>query len=107
MTEDNAFGTIAGLQRAHYGLTCGTPFPGSPGAPTNGPGHAEIARACGAEGHRKASADELLPDLEAAIASGRPVVLDVPVISDATPTTGHWNILDIHSPGKDLSHVST
>lgn len=105
--NNNAFGTIAGLQKAHYGLTYGTTFPGSPDAPTNGPGYAEIARAYGAEGVRVTSADELLPALAAAIASGRPTVLDVPMINNPTPTTGHWNILDIYSPGKDVSHVST
>ena len=53
------------------------------------------------------AADELLPMLEAAIASGKPTVLDVPMINNPTPTTGHWNILDIYSPDKDVSHVST
>lgn len=105
--NNNAFGTIAGLQKAHYGLTYGTTFPGSPDAPTNGPGYAEIARAYGAEGVRVTSADELLPALQAAIASGRPTVLDVPMINNPTPTTGHWNILDIYSPDKDVSHVAT
>ena len=105
--NNNAFGTIAGLQKAHYGLTYGTIFPGSPDAPTNGPGYAEIARAYGAEGVRISSADELLQALQAAIASGKPTVLDVPMINNPTPTTGHWNILDIYSPDKDVSHVST
>ena len=105
--NNNAFGTIAGLQKAHYGLTYGTTFPGSPDAPTNGPGYGEIARAYGAEGLRISSADDLLPALEAAIISGRPTVLDVPMINNPTPTTGHWNILDIYSPDKDVSHVST
>ena len=105
--NNNAFGTIAGLQKAHYGLTYGTTFSGSPDAPTNGPGYAEIARAYGAEGVRISSADELLQALQAAIASGKPTVLDVPMINNPTPTTGHWNILDIYSPDKDVSHVST
>ena len=105
--NNNAFGTIAGLQKAHYGLTYGTTFPGSAAAPTNGPGYADIARAYGAEGHRLSAADELLPALEAAIASGKPTVLDVPMINNPTPTTGHWNILDIYSPDKDVSHVAT
>jgi len=102
-----AFGTIAGLQKAHYGLTYGTTFPGSADAPKNGPGYADIARAYGAEGHRLGAADELLPALEAAIASGKPTVLDVPMINNPTPTTGHWNILDIYSPDKQVSHVAT
>ena len=105
--NNNAFGTIAGLQKAHYGLTYGTTFPGSAEAPANGPGYADIARAYGAEGHRLSAADELLPALEAAIASGKPTVLDVPMINNPTPTTGHWNILDIYSPDKDVSHVAT
>ena len=105
--NNNAFGTIAGLQKAHYGLTYGTTFPGSPDALTNGQGYAEIARAYGAEGVRISSADELLQALQAAIASGKPTVLDVPMINNPTPTTGHWNILDIYSPDKDVSHVST
>ena len=105
--NNNAFGTIAGLQKAHYGLTYGTTFPGSPDAPTNGPGYADIAKAYGAEGRRISSADELLPALDAAIASGKPTVLDVPMINNPTPTTGHWNILDIYSPDKDVSHVAT
>lgn len=105
--NNNAFGTIAGLQKAHYGLTYGTTFPGSPDAPANGPGYAEIARAYGAEGVRISSADELLPALQAAIASGKPTVLDVPMINNPTPTTGHWNILDIYSPDKEVSHVAT
>ncbi len=105
--NNNAFGTIAGLQKAHYGLTYGTTFPGSAAAPANGPGYAEIARAYGAEGHRLSAADELQPALEAAIAGGKPTVLDVPMINNPTPTTGHWNILDIYSPDKDVSHVAT
>ena len=105
--NNNAFGTIAGLQKAHYGLTYGTTFPGSPDAPTNGPGYAEIAEAYGAEGVRVTAAADLLPALEAAIASGKPTVLDVAMINNPTPTTGHWNILDIYSPEKEVSHVAT
>ena len=56
---------------------------------------------------RISSADELLPAIEAAIVSGKPTVLDVPMINNPTPTTGHWNILDIYSPDKDVSHVAT
>ena len=105
--NNNAFGTIAGLQMAHFGLTYGTTFPGSPVAPGNGPGYAEIAQAYGAEGIKVTSADELLPALRDAIASGKPTVLDVPMINNPTPTTGHWNILDIYSPGQKVSHAPT
>lgn len=105
--NNNAFGTIAGLQKAHYGLTYGTTFPGTAAEPTNGPSYADIAKAYGAVGVRIKSAEELLPALQAAIASGKPTVLDVPMINNPTPTTGHWNILDIYSPDKDVSHVAT
>ena len=105
--NNNAFGTIAGLQKAHYGLTYGTTFPGSAEAPANGPSYADIAKAYGAVGLRIASADELLPALQSAISSGKPTVLDVPMINNPTPTTGHWNILDIYSPNQDVSHVAT
>ena len=105
--NNNAFGTIAGLQKAHYGLTYGTTFPGTPETPTNGPSYADIAKAYGAEGIRINTAEELLPALQDAIASGKPTVLDVPMINNPTPTTGHWNILDIYSPDKDVSHVPT
>jgi len=105
--NNNAFGTIAGLQKAHYGLTYGTTFPASPDTPTNRPCYAEIARAYGAAGIRISAAGELLPALQEAIASGKPTVLDVPMINNPTPTTGHWNILDIYSPDKDVSHVAT
>ena len=103
--NNNAFGTIAGLQQAHYGLTYGTVFPadGSEGVPD----YAAIARAYGVDGVRIGSADEFRPALEAAIAAERPTVIDVAMINNPTPTSGHWNILDIYSPGKDISHVAT
>ena len=105
--NNNAFGTIAGLQKAHYGLTYGTTFPGKAGAPEFGPDYAALAKAYGAVGVSIETADELLPAIKAAIASGKPTVIDVPMINNPTPTTGHWNILDIYSPDKDVSHVST
>jgi len=105
--NNNAFGTIAGLHKAHSGLTYGTTFPGSAGNPLHGPDYASIAQGYGAQGVRINAAEELLPALEAAIASGKPTVLDVPMINNPTPTTGHWNILDIYSRDRDVSHVAT
>lgn len=105
--NNNAFGTIAGLQKAHYGLTYGTTFPGTSAEPEHGPDYAQIARAYGAVGIKVGNADELLPTLQAAVESGRPTVLDVPMINNPTPTTGHWNILDIYSPDREVSHVAT
>ena len=103
--NNNAFGTIAGLQKAHYGLTYGTVFPRD-GDETI-PNYAEIAKAYGVDGVRVRSADAFRPALEAAIASGRPTVLDVAMVNNPTPTSGHWNILDIYSPDQRVSHVAT
>jgi acetolactate synthase-1/2/3 large subunit len=105
--NNNAFGTIAGLQKAHYGLTYGTTFPGKAGDSTYGPNYAELARAYGAQGIAVESAGQLVEVLKQAISSNKPTVIDVPMINNPTPTTGHWNILDIYSPDKDVSHVST
>jgi acetolactate synthase-1/2/3 large subunit len=103
--NNNAFGTIAGLQKAHYGLTYGTVFPAENGEYR--PDYAAIAKAYGVDGVRIASAAEFRPALQRAIDSNRPCVIDVPMRNNPTPTAGHWNILDIYSPGQRISHVST
>ena len=105
--NNNAFGTIAGLQLAHFGLTYGTTFEGESGDPDLLPNYAEIARAYGAEGIRVDSAERFRPALAKAISLDRPVVLDVAMKNNPTPTTGHWNILDIYSPGEQRSHLPT
>ncbi|MEH6648663.1 MAG: thiamine pyrophosphate-binding protein [Motiliproteus sp.] len=105
--NNNAFGTIAGLQKAHYGLNYGTIFPKHEGERATLPDYAMIAGAYGVEGIRIESAAEFKPALEKAVALNRPVVIDVAMRNNPVPTTGHWNILDIYSPGKDVSHVST
>jgi acetolactate synthase-1/2/3 large subunit len=103
--NNNAFGTIAGLQKAHYETTYGTVFPVDAGDAK--PNYAKVAEAYGCRGIRIESAEQLKPALAEALASGVPFVLDVPMKNNPTPTTGHWNILDIYSPGKDVSHAAT
>ncbi len=103
--NNNAFGTIASLQKAHYGMTYGTTFPKDGNEYM--PHYADIAKAYGVDGVRVRSAADFRPALEAAIASGRPTVIDVAMVNNPTPTSGHWNILDIYSPGGDVSHVAT
>jgi acetolactate synthase-1/2/3 large subunit len=103
--NNNAYGTIAGLEKAHYNTTFGTIFERE--GQSTSPDYAAIARAYGVEGIRINSAAELKPALIEAIAMNKPVVLDVPMINNPVPTAGHWNILDIYSPGKKVSHVST
>ena len=103
--NNDAFGTIAGLEKAHFNTTFGTVFH-KEGESTS-PDYAAIAKAYGIEGIRIQSAAEFKPALAKAIALNKPVVLDVPMINNPVPTTGHWNILDIYSPGKKVGHVST
>jgi len=103
--NNNAFGTIAGLEKAHYGTTFGTVFE-KEGRVTS-PDYAAIAKAYGIESVKIHSAEEFKPALQSAIASNKPVLMDVPMINNPVPTGGHWNILDIYSPGKKISHVST
>jgi acetolactate synthase-1/2/3 large subunit len=100
-----AFGTIAGLEKAHFGTTFGTEFhkDGKPYLVD----YAAIARAYGAEGVQIASAAEFKPALERAIASKRPFVIDVAMQNAPVPTDGHWNIMDIYSPGRKVHHVDT
>ncbi|MEW9674457.1 thiamine pyrophosphate-binding protein, partial [Ammoniphilus sp. 3BR4] len=99
-----AFGTIAGLQKAHYGTTLGTLFQRD-GAPYS-PDYAAIARAYGIEGVKIQSAEEFKTALEQAIASNKPCVIDVQMQNIPTPTAGHWNIMDIYSPNKKVHHVA-
>lgn len=103
--NNNAFGTIAGLEKAHFDTTYGTVFENADGPVTTDFG--AIARAYGVEGVTLTSADEFKPALAKAIASGVPVVIDVSMINVPTPTSGHWNIMDIYSPGAGIHHAAT
>jgi len=103
--NNNAFGTIAGLEKAHFDTTYGTVF--EKDGKSTSPDYAAIARAYGVEGVKIESAAQFKPALEQAVRANKPVVLDVEMINNPVPTAGHWNILDIYSPGKKVSHVST
>jgi len=103
--NNHAFGTIAGLEAAHYGTTFGTVF--EKNGKSWSPDFAAIARAYGVDGVKVASAAEFKPALAKAIKAKRPVVLDVYMQNEPVPTAGHWNIMDIYSPGKKVHHVST
>ncbi len=100
-----AFGTIAGLEKAHYGTTFGTVFE-KDGKPYS-PDYAAIAKAYGIDGVKIHKAAEFRPALEKAIKSKKPFVIDVVMQNEPVPTAGHWNIMDIYSPGKKVHHVST
>jgi acetolactate synthase-1/2/3 large subunit len=103
--NNNAFGTIAGLEKAAFDTTYGTVF-GSAEDPMY-TDFAAIAEAYGVTGIKVGSAAEFKPALERAIALGRPVVIDVSMVNVPTPTTGHWNILDIYAPDRAIEHVAT
>jgi acetolactate synthase I/II/III large subunit len=103
--NNNAFGTIAGLEKAHFGTTFGAIFERD-GVSTS-PDYAALARSYGVEGICIESADQFLPAVKRAIESGKPTLIDVAMRNNPTPTTGHWNILDIYSPNKKISHVTT
>jgi acetolactate synthase-1/2/3 large subunit len=100
-----AFGTIAGLEKAHFGTTFGTVFE-KDGKPYSAD-YAAIAQAYGIDGVKINSAAEFKPALDRAIKAGKPFVIDVVMQNEPVPTAGHWNIMDIYSPGKKVHHVAT
>jgi acetolactate synthase-1/2/3 large subunit len=102
--NNSAFGTIAGLEQAHFGTTFGTIF--QKDGETFSPDYAQIAKAYGIEGVKIQSAEEFKPALKQAIESNKPFVIDVQMQNIPTPTAGHWNIMDIYSPGKKVHHVA-
>lgn len=99
-----AFGTIAGLQKAHFGTTLGTVFQrdGSPYSPD----FAAIARGYGIDGVSVQSAGEFKSAFRQAMEANKPFVIDVHMQNIPTPTDGHWNIMDIYSPDKKVHHVA-
>jgi acetolactate synthase-1/2/3 large subunit len=95
--DNAAFGTIAGLEKNHYGWTFGCVFE-SEGKEYR-VGYADIAKACGAQGVLIRAASELGPALHDALKSGLPTVIHVPMENVPTPTPGYWNINDIYRRG--------
>ena len=96
--DNSAFGTIAGLEQMHYGTTFGCTFE-CDGKPYH-IDYAAMARSFGADGYMVSAADQLRPALEAALASGRPSLIQVPMENAPTPTPGHWDINDIYRKGE-------
>ena len=96
--DNMAFGTIAGLKKQNYGWSFGCTF-----ACDDQPyrvDFAAMAKGCGADGVLVESAAAFAPALRAALASGRPTLIQVPMENAPTPTPGHWNILDIYRKGE-------
>ena len=103
--NNHAFGTIAGLEAAHYGTTFATVF--EKDGKSWSPDYAAIARAYGVDGIKVGSAAEFRPALEKRDEVEAPCVIDVYMKNEPVPTAGHWNIMDIYSPGKKVHHVGT
>jgi acetolactate synthase-1/2/3 large subunit len=98
LVMDNAgFGTIAGLEAAHYGSSFGCMF--ERGGRPYRVDYAAMARACGARGVTIESASDLGPALREALDSTLPTVIQAPMENAPTPTPGHWNINDIYRKG--------
>jgi len=95
--DNAAFGTIAGLTNMHYGLEFGCLFE-SEGARYR-TDFAQMAKGYGADGIYIRAADELGPALAAALASGRPTVIQAPMENAPTPTPGHWDINCVYRKG--------
>ena len=95
--DNAAFGTIAGLTNMHYGWEFGCLFEAD-GARYR-TDFAQIAKGYGADGVFIESADQLGPALTAALASGRPTVIQAPMENAPTPTPGHWDINCVYRKG--------
>jgi acetolactate synthase-1/2/3 large subunit len=95
--DNSAYGTIAGLEKAHYGTSFGCLFERQ-GQPYS-VDYAALARSYGAGGIRIGAADELGPALREALSSGMPTVIQAEMENAPTPTPGHWNINDIYRRG--------
>jgi len=89
-----AFGTIAGLERKHYGSGFGCEFEAD--GRSYSPDFAAIARACGAEGVTIEHPDQLETALRDACRSRRPTVIDVPMRNTPVMTPGEWDIERIY-----------
>jgi acetolactate synthase-1/2/3 large subunit len=92
--NNGAFGTIAGLERKHYGTGYGCEFEvdGQPYSPD----FAALARACGAAGERVDDASKLEEAIRSAVSSRLPTVLDVPMRNTPVMTPGEWDIERIY-----------
>ena len=95
--DNAAFGTIAGLTNMHYGWEFGCLFEAD--GVRYRTDFAQMAKGYGADGVYIRSADELGPALTAALASGRPSVIQAPMENAPTPTPGHWDINCVYRKG--------
>lgn len=99
--NNGAFGTIAGLESAHYKHTFGTVFKKPDGSAYN-PEWAEVAKAYGIKSKKITSAEEFKGAFKEALDANEPYLLDVPMENIPVPTDGIWNINDIYTPKENV-----
>ncbi|OPL09345.1 MAG: acetohydroxyacid synthase large subunit [delta proteobacterium ML8_F1] len=99
--NNSAFGTIAGLEAAHYNHSFGTLFK-RPDGSSYSPQWAEVARGYGIKSRKIESAEEFKSAFAEALASNEPYLLDVPMENIPVPTDGIWNINDIYTPKENV-----
>ncbi len=98
--NNQGYASIYGQQRAFFGKEIATRFRNeSTGEPFT-PDMAAMARAMGAEGAHVEKPSDLKEQVAAALASGRPTVLEVLVdeYSFAAPATGTWDLPPLRAP---------
>ncbi|MBR7834634.1 thiamine pyrophosphate-binding protein [Actinospica durhamensis] len=93
--NNSAHGTIADLQQSNFASGFGCEFRTPDGAAYS-PDFAALGQACGADGYRVQSPEDLAKALATALERRRPAVLDVPMVNAPVPTPGHWNIKDVY-----------
>jgi acetolactate synthase-1/2/3 large subunit len=95
--NNQAFGTIYGLQHHAYHRDIGTRFQDVRTGEDCGPNFAEVAKGFGVAAKRIERPEDLRPALEEALAYDGPFLLDVVMDRNvAVPTDGYWDILDIY-----------
>jgi acetolactate synthase-1/2/3 large subunit len=100
-----AFGTIAGCRRrttAPPSARCSART-AQPSRPTLRPSPAPTAPRRSRHLSRRIQAGTW----QKAMAANRPFVIDVAMQNAPVETAGHWNIMDIYSPGKKVHHADT
>lgn len=99
--NNNAFGTIAGLEGSHYKHTFGTVFK-TPDEKNYNPDWAQVAKAYGVKSKKIASADEFKGVFQEALESNEPYLIDILMENIPVPTDGIWNINDIYTPKENV-----
>ena len=100
--NNSAFGTIAGLENAHYKTEFGTVF-SADGEPYS-PDWAQVASGYGVQAVKINSAEELGPQLKAALDANAPFLIDCPMENIPVPTPGIWNINDIYTEKPEITN---